>query len=151
MINVALLGSGLFASGAYLPSLVANKSTTTLHTIWSRSQKSSDGLVAEAKKLGLLPAGQYGDEGMEAVLSNPDIDAVCLVLPITVQPELVLKALKAGKHVLSEKPLAKDVKGARELIAEYERVYKPKGLIWRVAESELCTVSGLCDDLLNRC
>lgn len=78
----------------------------------------------------------YGDDGLEAVLANKEIDAVLFVLPITKQPDLVRKAWKAGKHVLSEKPLARDVKEAVELIEEYERDYKPKGLIWRVAESK---------------
>jgi predicted dehydrogenase len=78
----------------------------------------------------------HGDGGLEAVLNNPDVDGVMLVLPITKHPELVLRALRAGKHVMSEKPVGKDVKTARETIEEYEKVYKPKGLIWRVAESE---------------
>jgi hypothetical protein len=65
------------------------------------------------------------------------------VLPITTQPELIRRAWRAGKHVLSEKPVAKDVKSAQELIKEYEEVYKPKGLIWKVAESE-CEVLGGC-------
>jgi hypothetical protein len=37
---------------------------------------------------------------------------------------------------MSEKPVGKDVKTARETIEEYEKTYLPKGLIWRVAESE---------------
>lgn len=58
-----------------------------------------------------------------------------VVLPISKQPEIVLRSLAAGKHVLSEKPVAKDVKSGIELIDEYETAYKPKGLIWRVAEN----------------
>lgn len=38
-------------------------------------------------------------------------------LPILAQPEYIKKALAAGKHVLAEKPIAKDVATAKELVA----------------------------------
>lgn len=57
------------------------------------------------------------------------------MLPITVQPKVILKALAAGKHVLSEKPVAPDVSQGRALIKEYEAKYKSRGLVWRVAEN----------------
>jgi len=135
-INVAVLGSGLFVSGAYIPALAANTSDVNLNTLWSRSQASVEKVLTKATEAGLNPATLYGDDGLDKVLSDKSIDAVMLVLPITAQPALVIKALKAGKHVLSEKPVAKDVKDARELIEMYEKEYKPKGLVWRVAESE---------------
>lgn len=37
-------------------------------------------------------------------------------LPILVQPEYIKKALSAGKHVLAEKPIAKDIATAKELL-----------------------------------
>ena len=46
-----------------------------------------------------------------------------------------MQSLEAGKHVISEKPVAPTVKEGIKLIETYERVYKPKGLVWRVAEN----------------
>lgn len=44
----------------------------------------------------------HGDDGLDELLKREDIDAVIVALPIPKQPEIIEKALKAGKHVLSE-------------------------------------------------
>lgn len=135
--NLALLGGGIFASTAYLPALSQPlNSHITLHTLWSRSSSTVQTLSTKATELGHSPRVLSGPDALKEVWEDKDIDAVSLVLPITAQPELILAALKAGKHVLSEKPVGKDVQAGRKLVEEYERVYKPKGLIWRVAESK---------------
>jgi predicted dehydrogenase len=125
---------------AYLPAIAANAdSGITLKAIYSRSEKSAHDLATTAKeKLSLSdlpPIFHDGGPDLDALLARDDISAVFIILPITTQPSIVLKALAAGKHILSEKPIAPDVASAQELIATYERDYKPKGLIWRVAEN----------------
>lgn len=58
-----------------------------------------------------------------------------LALPILTQPEFIEAALAAGKHVLSEKPIAADIKRAERLI-DYSKSDKVKGgAIWGVAEN----------------
>ena len=52
---------------------------------------------------------------------------------VLVQPQLIRKALRAGKHVLSEKPIAQDIKTAMELVQWYD--YQSKPPIWAVAEN----------------
>jgi predicted dehydrogenase len=45
-----------------------------------------------------------GVGGYQAILEDPEIDAVYIALPTGVRKEWVLQAAKCGKHVLSEKP-----------------------------------------------
>lgn len=86
------------------------------------------------------PPDIYHDGGdksttLDALLARSDISAVIVVLTITLQPSIVLKCLAAGKHVLSEKPVAPDVAQGISLIKTYNSEYRNKGLIWRVAEN----------------
>lgn len=51
-----------------------------------------------------------------AVLSDPGVEAVVLTTPAATHYDLALQALKAGKHVFAEKPLALQPREGRELV-----------------------------------
>src|ERR1041385_444081 len=50
------------------------------------------------------------------MLARPDIDAVLILTPMALHAEMALAALKAGKHVLVEKPMATRLEEAQALI-----------------------------------
>lgn len=58
-----------------------------------------------------------------------------LALPITKQPEYIEAALTAGKHVLSEKPVAGDIQRAQQLIQYYKNDKVKGNATWGVAEN----------------
>jgi predicted dehydrogenase len=66
-------------------------------------------------------AQEYGVEAVETdyrrVLEDPDIDVIHVCTPTALHARMVKEALLAGKHVLSEKPLATSVAEAQELVA----------------------------------
>jgi len=75
------------------------------------------------------------DKSYAKLLERSDVEAVVIALPILAQPEFIKKALSAGKHVLSEKPVAKDLATAHELIDWYHKNIDTKKTIWAVAEN----------------
>lgn len=91
-----------------------------VRAIASRSQASAD---RAAKKLGIPVA--YGS--YDALLDDPEIDAIYNPLPNHLHVPLTLLAARKGKHVLCEKPISLTAAEARKL----KRV--PKGIL--VAEA----------------
>ena len=63
-------------------------------------------------------------QAFDQVLAS-DVDAVCITTPVRTHHKLALQALRAGKHVMVEKPLAMSSHEAEEIIAvaeEHQRV-----------------------------
>src|SRR4051794_10087278 len=58
---------------------------------------------------------------VQALITDPRIDAVVIVTPVTSHFPLAMAALQAGKHVLVEKPLAASSAEALQLIDEARR------------------------------
>ena len=67
---------------------------------------------ATAKQLGIPRS--YGS--YEALLADPDIDAVYVPLPNHLHAQWAIAAARAGKHVLCEKPLAMDAAEAQTIV-----------------------------------
>lgn len=57
----------------------------------------------------------------QALLSNPEVDAVAIATPVSTHYDLALRALSAGKHVFLEKPLTETVAQGERLVAEAEQ------------------------------
>lgn len=57
----------------------------------------------------------------DALLSRKDVDALALATPVSTHASLAIQALKAGKHVLVEKPLAHSYEACQQVIEEAER------------------------------
>jgi predicted dehydrogenase len=53
---------------------------------------------------------------LEDLLADPDVQLVDLCTPTPIHPEQAISTLKAGKHVICEKPLARTSEAAREIL-----------------------------------
>ncbi len=59
----------------------------------------------------------YNYENFDEIVKNPAIDAVYVALPNSMHAEYTIRAAKAGKHVLCEKPMCINVAEAESMIA----------------------------------
>jgi predicted dehydrogenase len=59
----------------------------------------------------------YSYENFDQIAHNPSIDAVYVALPNSMHAEYTIRAAKAGKHVLCEKPMCTSVADAEAMIA----------------------------------
>ncbi|WP_269585274.1 Gfo/Idh/MocA family protein [Roseibium sp. Sym1] len=83
--------------------------TGTAHAIASRDLEKAQ---AAANDLGIAKA--YGS--YEELLADPEIDAIYNPLPNHMHVPVTVQAVKAGKHVLCEKPIALNADEARQLL-----------------------------------
>ncbi|KAK6533440.1 hypothetical protein TWF694_002381 [Orbilia ellipsospora] len=133
-VGVAILGSGIFVETQHKPACLQNPELLSLKAIYSRRKVSVEAIIAnETTTIDVYSDDSGEGKGLDDLLKRPDVQFVIIALPIIQQPEFVKKALLAGKHVLSEKPIAKDLAAANQLL-RWKRAHAP-GPIWSVAEN----------------
>lgn len=132
-MRIALLGAGLFAKDVYVPLLGRFAADVELAAVWSRTEETALEFQAFAGALAQNAKLVHGEEGLNAILADANIDAVAIVLPVHVSGEVVMRALRAGKHVISEKPIAPTIEEARENIEAYRALNN--GAVWNIAEN----------------
>jgi UDP-N-acetyl-2-amino-2-deoxyglucuronate dehydrogenase len=82
---------------------------------------------AFAKEHALAFAGDSVDE----LLAQPGLDAVCITTPSALHREPALAAIRAGKHLMIEKPLDHTVEGTDEILAAAEKAGVRVGSIFQ--------------------
>lgn len=107
-VRIGVLGCADVAQRRTLPSL-RDVPGLTLTAMASRSPERAREF---AERFGGVPLDSY-----EALLESDDVDAVYVPLPPALHEEWVGKALRAGKHVLVEKPFATDAEQASRMLA----------------------------------
>ena len=107
-----ILSTALIAREHVIPALHGAQ-LCTLHAIASRTLASAE-LVAEHYAIPVAH-GSY-----EALLADPDIDAVYIPLPNHLHARWIRRAAGAGKHVLCEKPLTLTARQAEGVMAHAE-------------------------------
>ena len=112
MIRLGVIGYGYWG-----PNLVRNFAEVPGCQLVAVSDMRADRLAAvRARYPGVRT---FADPNQ--LMSERRIDAVAIVTPVSTHYDLAMQALKAGKHVLVEKPLAVTADQAAQLVDEAER------------------------------
>jgi D-xylose 1-dehydrogenase (NADP+, D-xylono-1,5-lactone-forming) len=112
---------------------------------------SRDGARAEAYAAAKGIARAHGS--YEALLADPDVDAIYNPLPNSMHVEWSIRALEAGKHVLCEKPLTRHPEDVDRVfdVAQREGHLLAEAFMWRhhpqVARARELLESGAIGDL----
>lgn len=111
MINYAVVGAGWISQQAFLPGIgqAANSKVIAIVTGDLGRTKA----LAEFHGVGEI----VGYDGYDALLSGSNVDAVYIALPNHLHADYAIRAARAGKHVLVEKPLATSEQDALAMIA----------------------------------
>ena len=106
-LNIGVLGCGPIAQAGHFESCTKARNAR-LYAICDVATDLRDRMAATH-----APQKSYGD--YDAMLADPDLDAVIIATADAFHVPASIKALKAGKHVLCEKPLALGLEEADEL------------------------------------
>lgn len=72
--------------------------------VGSRSAQTAQRFIAECQASAPAPYAVEAVEGYDALIRRPDIDALYIPLPTALRAEWAIKAARAGKHIVIEKP-----------------------------------------------
>ncbi len=112
-IGFALVGLGNLAINQLMPAFALSRRAKLAGLVSGRPEKAKQ----LAQLYGVDPKNIYSYDTYERVADNPAIDVVYVVLPNSMHAEYTIRALKAGKHVLCEKPMANTPQDCERMIA----------------------------------
>ncbi len=139
MVRWGVLGTAAIAANCTIPGM-KKAGNCELYAIAGRSEEK---VRQYQEKFGF----QVGYVGYEALLQDSKVEAVYIPLPNHIHKQWVIAALRAGKHVLCEKPLALNAQDAQEMfqVAEECGVY----LMEAYAYLHGAYVESLCQDVAS--
>lgn len=111
MIQVGIIGCGAIAQRRHLPEYAANPDAE-IYGVYDLNKDRARQL-AEAY-------GARAYDSIEEMLGEPAIDAVSVCVANHAHAEVSIAALRAGKHVLCEKPMAVTLRECREMVQAAE-------------------------------
>lgn len=124
-VRIGIIGCGAIAQGAHLP-IIQESEEEILTAVCDVRPSVVRGV---ARRFG----ASRSYTSIEDILADKDIEAVIVSVYHDLHPEIAIEALRCGKHVLVEKPLAMVIKDADRMVEEASKAQKKLvvGYMWR--------------------
>src|SRR5579871_3205339 len=128
----AIVGLGYLAIYQILPAFAKCEKSRVVALVSGHPDKANK----LALRYGVNPKNIYNYQNYDSIRDNPEVDVIYIVLPNGMHAEYTVRGLQAGKHVLSEKPMARNPaecqqmidagkKANRKLMVAYRCRYEP--------------------------
>ena len=117
-INIAVIGAGQFAKGMHLPNLVKLKDYYNLFAVMSKTGSNAKSTASKFE-------ARYATTDYNEILEDKSIDAVIIATRHNLHAQMATEALKVGKAVFLEKPMALNKKELNELVKAINETKKP--------------------------
>ncbi|EOR92943.1 glucose-fructose oxidoreductase [Arcticibacter svalbardensis MN12-7] len=127
-LGIALVGLGGYSSGQLAPALQETKNCYLAGIVTGTPSKAE----SWSQKYNIPEKNIYNYSNFDSIAKNPDIDIVYVVLPVSMHKEYTIRAAKAGKHVICEKPMALNAGECREMIAACKQAGKMLSIGYRL-------------------
>jgi predicted dehydrogenase len=127
-LGIALVGLGGYSKGQLAPALKETQDCYLAGIVTG-----TPGKIDKWRKDYDIPAENvYNYENFDSIKDNPAIDIVYVVLPNSMHAEFTIRAAKAGKHVICEKPMAITVEDCDRMIAACKEAGKMLSIGYRL-------------------
>lgn len=85
-----------------------------------------------AQAYGMDPRNIYDYGNFDRIAENPAVDIVYIILPNSMHAEYTIRALRAGKHVLCEKPMSVTVAEAEQMVVTANEMRRKLMIAYRL-------------------
>jgi predicted dehydrogenase len=111
-LGVALVGLGRYSEGQLGPALKETEHCYLAGVVSGNTEKHEKW----RKQYNLDEHSIYHYDNFDNIVENPAIDIVYVVLPNSLHAEYVIRAARAGKHVICEKPMATTLEDCKRML-----------------------------------
>lgn len=113
-MGYAIVGLGRIALGQFLPAFARSERARPTALVSGDPAKAR----RVAEQYGVNPKHIYNYKTYDTLGDNPDVDAIYIALPNSMHAEYTIRGVKAGRHVLCEKPMANTPADCDHMISE---------------------------------